>query len=75
MEDLFVGPLGNFAILLGSLACMVASLLCCIISVLKQIHTLLLSWFIQLSDQAQTLLSENILHSNRIHLYEYLSCI
>jgi hypothetical protein len=49
---------------------------CALISVSKQIPTLLLPWLSQLSDRARTLLSsENILHSNRMHLYEFLSCV
>jgi hypothetical protein len=49
---------------------------CALISVSKQIPTLLLPWLSQLSDRARTLLSsENILNSNRMHLYEFLSCV
>lgn len=49
---------------------------CALISVSKQIPTFLLPWLSQLSDRARTLLaSDNILNSNRMHLYEFLSCV
>ena len=47
-----------------------------LVSVAKRVPHLLVPWLGQLSDRARTLLgSEGLLPPNRMHLYEFLSCV